>query len=315
MRTPQEYLTSLLAGIEPLQTLRLPLAEVNGCVLGEDVEALWALPSFANSAMDGYAVLAQDVSAATPQRPIRLHVLEDIPAGSWPSSTVIRGTAARIMTGAPVPAGADGIVRVEHTDGGMPEVVVHSPAGHHIRRIGEDIELGQIVLHQGQVMSARSIALAAAVGRATVRVHPHPRVAVISTGSELVEPGRPLAPGQISDVNGVMLDVCIRELGATVLRSSIIEDDAAHLAQALGRAADEVDLIITTGGVSVGAYDTVKEVLTSLGTVGFERIAMQPGMPQGFGTIGARATPIVTLPGNPVSALVSFEVFARQVIR
>lgn len=315
MRTPQEYLSSLLAGIEPLAAVTMPLAQVNGCVLAEDVHARWALPSFANSAMDGYAVLAQDVREATREHPVRLQVIEDIPAGTWPSSHISSGTAARIMTGAAVPTGADGIVRVEHTDAGMPVVHIHSPAGGHIRSIGEDVQPGQQVLTAGQVMSARTIALAAAVGRASVLVHPNPRVAVISTGSELVEPGELLAPGQISDVNGVMLEISLREIGATVQRSSIVEDDPAVLRQVLQDTAQQVDLIITTGGVSMGAYDTVKEVLSSLGTVTFERVAMQPGMPQGFGLVGSKPTPIVTLPGNPVSALVSFEAFVRPVVR
>ncbi|HBJ72586.1 MAG TPA: molybdopterin molybdenumtransferase MoeA [Actinobacteria bacterium] len=315
MRTPQEYLVSLLAGIAPLSPVELPIAEVDGCVLAEDVHARWALPSFANSAMDGYAVRAQDVLSATKDEPTRLRVIEDIPAGSWPSSVVISGTAARIMTGAPVPQGADGIVRVEHTDGGMPVVEIHAPAGAHIRTIGEDVEAGQLVLQHGQVMSARTIALAAAVGRGAVRVLPNPRVVVISTGSELVEPGQMLAAGQISDVNGVMLDVCLRDMRATVVRHSVVQDDAMTLGQVLESAADDGDLVITTGGVSMGVYDTVKEVLGTLGTVNFEKVAMQPGMPQGFGSIGAKPTPIVTLPGNPVSALVSFEVFIRPVIR
>ncbi len=315
MRTPQEYLTSLLAGIAPLAPVQLALADVGGCVLAQDVQARWALPSFANSAMDGYAVRAQDVREASQVQPIRLQVIEDIPAGSWPSKEVTFGTAARIMTGAPVPQGADAIVRVEHTDGGMPVVEVHEPAGGHIRSIGEDVQADEVVLRQGAVMSARSIALAAAVGHASVLAHPNPLVAIISTGSELVEPGLPLAPGQISDVNGVMLEVSLRQLGARVIRSSVVQDDATVLAQVLQEHARDVDLIITTGGVSMGAYDTVKEVLTGLGAVRFERVAMQPGMPQGFGTLGSTSTPIITLPGNPVSALVSFEAFVRPVIR
>ncbi|MDO9485200.1 MAG: molybdopterin molybdotransferase MoeA [Actinomycetota bacterium] len=315
MRTPQEYLASILNGIAPLAATSLDLAEANGCVLAEDVHAMWALPSFANSAMDGYAVIASDVADASVSHPVALQVIEDIPAGSWPLLEVTSGTAARIMTGAPLPVGADGVVRVEHTDGAMPVVLVHSPSGGHIRSIGEDVQPGEQVLNQGQVLSARTIALAAAVGRSTVLAHPNPRVAVISTGSELVEPGQPLAAGQISDVNGVMLEISLRELGALVIRSSIVDDHADALRQALDDAAQQADLIITTGGVSMGAHDTVKEVLSSLGTVTFERVAMQPGMPQGCGHIGSPPTPIVTLPGNPVSALVSFEAFVRPVIR
>ena len=315
MRTPQQYLTSLLAGIEPLDPAMLPLAEVDGCVLAEDVHAKWALPSFANSSMDGYALRAEDVRAASQDHRIRLEVIADIPAGTWPSTEVTPGTAARIMTGAPVPTGADGIVPVEHTDGGMPFVEVMAPAGHHIRFIGEDIQPGELVLTRDEVMSARTVALAAAVGRAALLVHPNPRVAVISTGSELVEPGQLPEPGQVSDVNGVMLELSLRELGAFVTRSSVIDDDPIRLGHALDTAAERADLIITTGGVSMGAYDTVKELLTRLGTVTFERVAMQPGMPQGFGHVGAHATPIITLPGNPASALVSFEAFVRPVVR
>ena len=315
MRTPQEYLTSLLDGIAPLPPASLPLAEADGCVLAEDVLAMWALPSFANSSMDGYAVRSEDVANASQDHPVRLQVIEDIPAGSWPTEEVTSGTAARIMTGAPVPLGADGIVQVEHTDGAMPVVEVFAPVGSHIRAVGEDVQPGERVLTQGQVMSARTIALAAAVGRGLLVVHPNPHVTVISTGSELVEPGQALEAGQISDVNGVMLEISLRELGAVVTRSSIIEDDASTLIAALAAAAEQADLIITTGGVSMGAYDTVKEVLSDLGTVSFERVAMQPGMPQGFGHLGARSTPIITLPGNPVSALVSFQAFVRPVIR
>ncbi len=315
MRSPQEYLASLLAGLEPLTPVELPLASADGCVLAEDVTALWALPTFNNSSMDGYAVRISDVSSATTSNPVTLAVIEDIPAGSWPTSELTAGTAARIMTGAPLPKGADGIVKVEDTDGGIPVVEIREAASNFIRRIGEDVQAGQLVLVKGEVMTPRTIALAAAVGRATVLVHPNPRVAVLSTGSELVEPGQPLQPGQISDVNGVMLELCLREVGASVIRSTIIEDDAATLRQALTTAADEVDLVITTGGVSMGAYDTVKEVLSSLGTVSFERVAMQPGMPQGFGHLGSKSIPILTLPGNPVSALVSFEVFGRPLIR
>jgi len=315
MRTPQEHLTALLAGLEPLPPVDLPLIVARDCVLAEDVHARWPLPSFANSAMDGYAVRAADVVAATADRPVRLEVIEDIPAGAWPQRQLLPGTAARIMTGAPVPEGADGIVRVEHTDGGMPVVEVCGPAGDDIRRIGEDVADGVVVLTRGALMNPRTIGLAAAVGRDTVRVHPRPLVHLISTGSELVEPGQLPEPGQISDVNGVMLEAALLELGVQVTRSSIVHDDAEVLTQALLQAADASDLVITTGGVSMGAYDTVKAVLTELGSVRFERVAMQPGMPQGWGRIGITATPIITLPGNPVSALVSLEVFVRPALR
>jgi len=313
MRTPLEHLSFVLEGITPLPLVELPLASTNGLVLGENVAARWPLPSFANSAMDGYAVRSIDVAQATPDRPVELRVIEDIPAGSWPKEQLIPGTAARIMTGAPVPAGADGIVRVEHTDGGMPIVVVSSPAGNDIRQIGEDIAEGQQVLSAGTVMGPRTIGLAAAAGRGSLHVHSRPHVFLLSTGSELVQPGHALQPGQISDVNGVMLETALAGLDVSVSRSNIVNDDPNVMSAALMAAAQSADLIVTTGGVSMGAYDTVKSVLSSMGTVTFERVAMQPGMPQGSGRVAG--TPIVTLPGNPVSAFVSMEVFVRPVIR
>jgi len=216
-----------------------------------------------------------------------------------------------------VPAGADAIVPIEMTDTGLARVSVNGPVdvGRHVRRAGEDVPAGELVLAQGTRLGPRHIALLAAVGRDRVIARPKPRVVVLSTGSELVEPGLPLASGQISESNSFMLTAAAQEAGATAFRVGIVPDEPRALIAAIEDQLIRADLVITTGGVSVGAYDVVKEALTRLGTVTFDKVAMQPGMPQGQGTIGPDDTPILTFPGNPVSAYVSFEVFGLPVLR
>ena len=227
------------------------------------------------------------------------------------------GTAIRIMTGAPLPEGAEAIVPVEDTDGEMPQVKVYDKTarGQHIRRRGDDVGLADVVATAGTVLGPREIALLAAVGRGSASVHPRPRVVVLSTGSELVEPGGQLQPGLISDSNGVSIAAAAAEAGAVAYRVGPVMDDAPTLLATLEDQLVRADLVVTTGGVSAGAYDTVKAVLSRMGTVEFVKVAMQPGMPQGHGVLGPDATPIFTLPGNPVSAYVSFEVFVRPVLR
>ena len=315
LRGVNDQLARVLEAVHPLAPIDVGLMDARGCILAEDVRAPWPLPPFDNSAMDGYAVVASSIAAATATSPVQLQVVEDIPAGHAPRSTVVPGTAARIMTGAPLPAGADAVVPLEQTDGGMPVVTVGASVapGAYVRRAGDDVPAGAMVVRSGTVVDARYAALAAAVGRGRVTVHPRPRVVVLTTGSELVEPGRPLGPGLINDANGPALAMAAAEIGAEVYRVGPIRDDPRMLADALHDQLVRADLIITTGGVSVGAYDTVKQVLSQLGSVEFVRVAMQPGMPQGFGYLGG--VPIFTLPGNPVSAFVSFEVFVRPVLR
>lgn len=318
MRTVDEHRHVVAALIAARAPLTVPVTDALGLALAADVVAPLSLPGFDNSAMDGYAVVAEDVATATEDTPVRLPVAEDIPAGRTDLPTLKPGTAHRIMTGAPLPAGATAVVPVEATDGGVDTVAIRAAAreGQHIRRAGEDVTTGTTVLHTGQVLTPAAVGLAAALGLAELTVTPRQRVLVVSTGTELVAAGGELRPGQIYESNGAMLAAAVRDAGAEVVASPMTGDDVDSFRDVLRRHRGEADLIITTGGVSAGAYEVVKDALTE-GGVEFVKVAMQPGMPQGAGLLGdgADGTPIITLPGNPVSALVSFEVFVRPALR
>lgn len=313
MRSVEEHRRVVAGLICRRAPITLPLSDALGRVLADDVVAPLSLPGFDNSAMDGYAVVADDIAGATPEQPVRLPVAEDIPAGRTDRLTLKAGTAHRIMTGAPLPAGATAVIPVEATDGATDTVSIRASAkpGQHIRRAAEDVASGTTVLHAGQVITPAALGLAAALGLGELSVVPRQRVLVMSTGSELVAPGTPLQPGQIYESNAVMLAAAIRDAGAQVVASPMTGDDVDTFRDTLGRHTGDADLIITTGGVSAGAYEVVKDALG--GHVEFVKVAMQPGMPQGAGTVDD--TPIITLPGNPVSALVSFEVFIREPLR
>lgn len=317
MLSVDEYRGQILDGIRPLAPLELPLSSALGCVLASDVAAPWPLPSFDNSSMDGYAVLASDLAGASEQSPVELAVIDDVPAGFRSTETVRAGTAVRIMTGAPMPEGADAVIPVEQTDGGTETVQVTGSVdvGAYIRRAAEDVVAGEVVLAAGTLIGSRQVAILAAVGCGLVFVHPRPRVAVISTGSELVEPGLPLRHGLISDSNSYLLVAACREAGADAYRVGPIVDDSDMFLAAVEDQLHRCDLILTSGGVSMGAYDTVKAVLSTVGTVEFTKVAMNPGMPQGHGIVGDEEVPIITLPGNPVSSYVSFENFVRPAIQ
>ena len=312
MDSVETYLADIMAAIRPVPPRELTLADALGAVLVDDVTARWPLPSFDNSAMDGYAVRAADVATASEDHPILLAVDGEIAAGDTGRRDLVPGTVIRIMTGAPMPAGADAVVPVEQTDGGTDRVGIRVPVaeGASIRLTGGDAQPGDVLLTAGTRLGAVHLGLLAAAGHGTVRARPRPRVTVISTGNELVEPGSELVPGQIWESNATMLAAAAREAGCAARRYPIVRDDTDAVLAAVQDALPDADLLITSGGVSMGGeHDVVKAALATLGTVAFRKVSMQPGMPQGFGTVGSAATPIFTLPGNPVSAYVSFCLF------
>ena len=317
MDSVEAHLADILATIRPLQPRELPLTEALGAVLTGDVTAQYALPSFDNSAMDGYALRAEDVAGATEEHPAVLPVDGEIPAGDTSHHDLVSGRVIRIMTGAPLPAGANAVVPVELTDGGTSQVAVrHAVAeGDSVRRAGGDAQPGDLLISAGTRLGAVHIGLLAASGRGSVLARPRPRVTVISTGDELVEPGGSLIPGQIWESNGTMLAAAAREAGCPARRYPIVRDTPEAVLAATRDALAGADLLITSGGVSMGGeHDVVKAALQTLGTVRFRSVAMQPGMPQGFGTLGRDETPIFTLPGNPVSSYVSFTLFVRPAL-
>ncbi|MFJ9554753.1 gephyrin-like molybdotransferase Glp [Nocardiopsis sp. NPDC101807] len=317
MKSVEQHVADVLALIADPQPTELDLLRAHGSVLAETVTSPVSLPGFDNSAMDGYAVCAADLESATADAPVRLPVVGDIPAGDPSPAAVRPGLCARIMTGAPMPSGADAVVPVEWTDGGVATVSVGRPVrvGNAVRPAGGDVAEGAVVLRPGGRIGAGEMGVLAAVGRRSVSVYPRPRVVVLSTGEELVEPGRPLGPGQIWESNSFMIAAAARDAGCEVHRHGFVGDDPRTVLDTLEGLLVRADIVITTGGVSMGAYDVVKEVLTREGTVEFTQVAMQPGKPQGFGAIGPDRTPIVTLPGNPVSAFVSFQVFVLPALR
>ena len=317
----EEHLAEILATITPLTPTELGLDDIGGLVLAEDVSAVSALPSFDNSGMDGYAVRVEDVAAATEETPATLPVTAEVAAGDTGAYALQPGTAIKIMTGAMLPHGAEAVVPVEWTDGGSARVSIRAGAayGNAVRLAGEDAKAGEVLVTAGTRLRPMHVAVIAAAGRGSVLVRPRPRVVVLSTGNELAEPGTPLVPGRIWDSNSFMLAAAAREAGCLAYRQAILPDHPDEVLPAIEDQLVRADLMVTTGGVSMGGeHDVVKAALQQLGTITFRKVAMQPGMPQGFGTIALPAAgdrvPIFTLPGNPVSAYVSFQVFARPAI-
>ena len=328
----EAYVAEVLAALTPLPAVDTPLFAAHGLVLAQDVTAALPVPPWTNSAMDGYAVRARDTESAVPQAPVILPVAGDVPAGTAPAP-LVPGTAQRIMTGAMLPENADAVVKVEDTDqapGPHPppaEVGIRVAArpGLNVRQAGEDVGIGDSVLTAGTFMTATAVASLASVGLSAVRAIPIPRVAVVSTGAELVEPGQELPAGAIPDSNSLLLAGLVAEHGARLASVSRSGDTAESLAMALIEAARGADLIVTSGGVSAGAFDPLVMLAeddedgengenTADGTVRLRlsKVAMQPGKPQGHGVVRIedggthRQVPIITLPGNPVSVLVSF---------
>lgn len=314
MISMEEALHRILDTITPGPAAVAEIRNARGLVLARGVRSRVDVPAFTNSAMDGYAVRGRDTRGASRRRPVGLRVVETVPAGSVPTRRVGPGQASAIMTGAPMPAGADAVLIVENTArrGDTVRCMAGVRAGENVRRAGEDVRRGTQVLPRGTVIRPQEMGMLAAVGVTRVPVIRRPRVALLSTGNELVDAGRRPRRGQVRDCNRVALHGLVSKYGAVPVDLGIAGDDARELRRRLRRAAS-CDLVITSGGVSVGAYDLVRRVLAGLGArMLFWRVRVKPGKPVAFGLLGR--TPIFGLPGNPVSAIVSFEVFVRPAL-
>jgi molybdopterin molybdotransferase len=318
--TVEQARAGVLERVMRLEPERVPVLESLGCVLAADIVSDIDIAPFDNSAMDGYAVRAADTTGASEQAPVTLHVVDHIAAGSMPRAVVGVGQASRIMTGAPVPEGADAIVMVEYTQGlelggstgGTVALTRAARLGDHIRLLGEDVRAGDTVLRAGEVVNAASVGLMASLGTSMPLVYPRPRVAIVSTGDELVGLEDVPGPGKIRNSNSYSLAAQVLAAGGVPHILGIARDNEADTRALLGRA-PEFDLMVTTGGVSMGDFDVVKAVLEQLGAMDFWKVAMRPGAPQTYGTIGD--TPFFGLPGNPTSTMVGFELFVRPAIR
>ncbi|WP_257311008.1 molybdopterin molybdotransferase MoeA [Geothrix fuzhouensis] len=315
MTTPAEALQSILTRVAPLPPRTLPLAEALGLAAAEAITSTEQVPPFTNSAMDGYAVRAGDLAEASPEHPVRLRVLGDLAAGATADQAVAAGTAWRIMTGAPLPEGADSVVPVEDTERGADWVEVHRPLrkGIHIRLAGEDIQAGLALVGAGRALRPGDLGVLAAVGLQAVVVHPRARVAVLTTGDELVDASERPGPGQIRDANIHAICAQVADCGAIPIPFARVPDDRATLAGVL-REALRADAILTTGGISVGDYDFVKAILEELGAERvFWKVAQKPGGPLGFWRLGEK--PIFGIPGNPVAAMLMVEEYVRPALR
>jgi molybdopterin molybdotransferase len=311
----------ILSRFGPLASVDLPIIDVLGLILAGDVVASAPIPPFSNSAMDGFAVRAADTAAASAEQPVTLGLTGIAAAGYAPQGRVEPGTAVRIMTGAPIPDGADAVVRFEETDEerrsapgqrtGIGILRAVRP-GDNIRPAGEDVAAGELVLRAGCHLRPAEIGMLAALGRTHAPVHRRPRVAILSTGDELVDAGTPLGPGQIRNSNGPMIAAMTQRAGGEPLLAGVARDTTAELTALLDQAR-EADLIITSGGVSTGDYDLVKDVLRMQGSIEMWQVRLKPGKPLAFGHIGE--APLLGLPGNPVAAAVAFAQFARPAIR
>ena len=311
--TVDEALSRILARISPLEAVELPLLDALGSVLAETVVADRDVPPFNNSAMDGYAVRGADVTKAL----AKLDVIGSIAAGTMPNGTVGAGQAMRIMTGAPLPKGADTVVRVEDTDNGESVVTIThaTTTGTAVRRAAEDHHRGDTVVPAGKVLRAAELGVLATVGRARVSVVRRPNVAIVSTGDELVDIADVPGPGQIRDANRYSLGAAVRAAHGSAFELGIVRDTPSDLRHALGNAAFG-DVVLTSGGVSVGDHDHVKPVVDAMGSIDFWSIALRPGRPLAFGELRTKRgnVPLFGLPGNPVSALLTFELFVRPAL-
>jgi molybdopterin molybdotransferase len=315
MISVEEARKRVLEAVHPLEPTDVLVGDARGLVLASDIAARHPLPRFTNSAMDGYALVGADAVDASAEAPVELELVGEVRAGVPGAVTVERGRAARIMTGAPLPPGADAVVPVEETEERNGFVVVKgaTPSGRSIRYAGEDTAEGEVLVRAGIELGPGELALAASLGFSPVRVRPGPKVAVLVTGDELVPPEDTPEPGQIRDSNGVALRALVKLAGGEVVPFPAVADVREEVVEALRRAAELADLVISSGGVAVGRYDFVRDVVSELGHIDLWRVAMQPGKPLVLGAVGV--TPFIGLPGNPVSVHVCFEQFVRPAIR
>ena len=315
MFTVAEARERVLAAVGPLETEERNVGDALGYVVSDTLVAPHPLPRFDNSAMDGYALRSEDVVDASDAAPVTLRIAGEVRAGDPGDVTVASGTAARIMTGAPVPPGANAVVPVELTDESSGEVVVKAPVttAQHVRPAGDDLAAGAVLVSAGMELGPGELALLSTMGFSPLKVHRRPRVAVVVTGDELVAPEDDPGPGQIRDSNSIALRALVAEAGAEPIAFPPVPDDLAATMDALSKAGEVADLVVSSGGVAVGRYDFVKDVVAELGRIDLWRVAMQPGRPVVLGAIGP--TPFLGLPGNPVSIHVGFEQFVRPAIR
>ncbi|MCB9079245.1 MAG: molybdopterin molybdotransferase MoeA [Anaerolineaceae bacterium] len=319
-------LETILEAITPVEFEIVPLSQSFNRVLAQPVVSAINVPPFANSAMDGYAVLAGDIETAALENPVALQVIDNIPAGATPAKTVTPQTCARIMTGAPLPDGANAVVRFEETSEHIPAgelaedrvlVFAAAAAGDNVRLAGEDIKAGQTVLPAGHHLRPQDVGVLAAIGQAQVPVYRRPRVAILATGDELVDVDEPISPGKIRNSNEYVQAAMVEKYGGEAVTLGIARDNVADLtAKIRAGLAQEVDLFLTSAGVSVGDFDMVKTVLAAEGEMQFWQVGIKPGKPLAFGRLRGpgKTVPLIGLPGNPVAAMVAFEVFARPAI-
>lgn len=316
-KTVEEYLSQVLAAIEPLEPFHIPLFEARGCVSAEDVTAPWPLPAFDSAGVDGFAVLASDVATASSKKPVFLKVIDTAQPGGGTSRAVHSGTAVRVFAGSALPEEADAIIPIEYcttTDDEGVQINKSAVFGQFIRRVAEDVAFGEVVLKAGTKIDARHLGLLASVGRGSILARPRPRVVIISIGDELLEPGAKLEPGKSIDSNGLMLAAAIADAGCISYRVGPITTDRDNLKRVIEDQLVRADFVVTTGGISADAYDALAEVVSEIGQLEFTRVAMQPGAAQGFGSVSEDQVPLMTIPGNPVAAFISFEVFIRPVL-
>ena len=313
MRSVDEHLAEILSVVHPLASLEVGLLDAHGCVLAEDVVSTAAVPPYHVAALDGYAVRTADVG----QAPVLLPVVGDVLAGTASPLSVQPGLSVRIGAGALMPQGSDAVVPAAWTDRGVAQVRIDRAvtAGSGITLAGSEVAAGETVLEAGTHLGSAQIGLAAGIGRARLIVRPRPRVVVLSTGNELVEPGAPVGPGQHPDANSLALTTACLEAGAIAYRVGIVRDDNRSLLDTLEDQLVRADLLVVSAGVSSSSYDAVREVLSRLGKVAFQDVAMTPGTMHGFGTIGPDSTPVFGLPGDALGAQVSFEAFVRPALR